>query len=71
METVTVTNDYQVNIPDSIRQALDIEPGQEIALIEYQGIVRMIPVMLTERARGFLKDVDTHIEREPDGHGRD
>ena len=36
METVTVTNDYQVNIPDSIRQALDIEPGQQIALIEYQ-----------------------------------
>ena len=66
METVTVTNDYQVNIPDSIRQALDIEPGQEIALIEYQGIVRMIPVMPTECARGFLKDVDTHIEREPD-----
>ena len=66
MEIVIVTNDYQVNIPDSIRQALDIEPGQEIALIEYQGIVRMNPVMLTERARGFLKDVDTHIEREPD-----
>ena len=66
METVTVTNDYQVNIPDSIRQALDIEPGQQIALIEYQGVVRMIPVMPTPRARGFLKDVDTHIEREPD-----
>ena len=66
METVTVTNDYQVNIPDSIRQALDIEPGQQIALIEYQGVVRMIPVMPTPRARGFLKGVDTHIEREPD-----
>ena len=66
METVTVTPDFQFNIPDSIRQALDLEPGQEIALIEYQGIVRMIPVMPTENARGFLKDVDTHIEREPD-----
>ncbi len=66
METVTVTNDYQVNIPDSIRQALDIEPGQQIALIEYQGVVRMIPVMPTARARGFLKGVDTHIERETD-----
>ena len=66
METVTVTNDFHVNIPDSIRQALDIEPGQEIALIEYQNIVRMIPVMPTECARGFLKGVDTYIEREPD-----
>ncbi len=66
METVTVTSDYQVNIPDSIRQALDIEPGQKIALIEYQGVVRMIPVMPTERARGFLKGIDTNIEREPD-----
>lgn len=66
METVTVTPDYQVNIPDSIRQALDIEPGQEIALVEYQGIVRMIPVMPTECARGLLKDVDTYIERKPD-----
>ena len=66
METVTVTPEFQVNIPDSIRQALDIEPGQKIALIEYQGIVRMIPVMPTERARGFLEGVDTLIEREPD-----
>ena len=66
METVRVTHDYQLNIPDSIRQALDIEPGQEIALIEYQGIVRMIPVMPTPRARGFLKGIDTYIEREPD-----
>lgn len=66
METVTVTPDFQVSIPDSIRRALDIEPGQEIDLIECQGIVRMIPVMPTECARGFLKDVDTYIEREPD-----
>ena len=66
METVTVTNDYQVNIPPSIRKALHIEPGHEIRLLEYGGIVRMIPVMPTEKARGFLKEVDTRIEREPD-----
>ena len=57
--------DY-LKIPDHIRRALDIEPGQEIDLIEYQGIVRMIPVTPTECARGFLKDVATYIEREPD-----
>ena len=66
METVTVTPDYQVNIPDSIRKVLDIEPGQEICLIEYEGVVRMVPVMAVEKARGFLKGIDTHIEREPD-----
>ena len=63
METATVSRDYKVNIPDSIREALDIEPGQEIAFIEYEGIIRMIPVMPKEEARGFLKGIDTHIER--------
>lgn len=66
METVTVTSDYQVNIPDSIRKALGIEPGQAICLIEYKGVVRMVPIMDVAHARGFLKGVDAHIEREPD-----
>ena len=66
METVRVTSDFQLNIPVSIRRSLRIEPGQEIRLLEYQGIVHMIPVMPVECARGFLEGVDTHIGRESD-----
>ncbi|MCY4652232.1 MAG: AbrB/MazE/SpoVT family DNA-binding domain-containing protein [Dehalococcoidia bacterium] len=66
METVTVSLDYQVSIPDSIRKALGIEPGQEIRLLEYGGVVHMVPVMAATEARGFLEGVETHIERESD-----
>jgi AbrB family looped-hinge helix DNA binding protein len=66
METVTVSPKYQVVIPQNIRKALGIRPGQKIQVISYQGRIELIPVESLKRARGFLKGIDTEIEREPD-----
>jgi AbrB family looped-hinge helix DNA binding protein len=66
METVTVSPKYQVVIPSRVRQALGVEPGQKVKVVLYDNRIEMIPVKPIEEARGFLKGIDTTIEREAD-----
>jgi AbrB family looped-hinge helix DNA binding protein len=66
METVTISPKYQVVIPSRIRKLLRVEPGQKVKVILYDNRIEMIPVQAVEKARGFLKGIDTTVEREPD-----
>lgn len=66
METVTVSPKFQVVIPQRVRKALGIKPGQKIQVIPYEGRIELIPVEPIRRGRGFLKGIDTKVEREPD-----
>jgi AbrB family looped-hinge helix DNA binding protein len=66
MEVVTVSSKYQVVIPRSIRQALDIVPGQKMQVIHYGDRIELIPVRPIQEARGFLKGMDIPLEREPE-----
>ncbi len=66
METVTVSPKYQVVIPSRIRRLLGVEPGQKVKVILYDNRIEMIPVKPAEDARGFLKGIDTTVERESD-----
>ena len=66
METVTVSPKFQVVIPQRVREALGLKPGQKVQVIPYEGRIELIPVVPLRRARGFLKGIDTEVEREPD-----
>jgi len=66
METVTVSPKYQVVIPSRVRELLGVEPGQKVKVILYDNCIEMIPVKPIREARGFLKGIDTSVEREPD-----
>jgi len=66
METVTVSPKYQVVIPSRVRELLGVEPGQKVKVILYDNRIEMIPVKPIREARGFLKGIDTSVEREPD-----
>ena len=66
METVTVSPKYQVVIPRSVRQSLGIKPGQKVQVIHYGDRIELIPMRPVEETRGFLKGIDTTIDREPD-----
>ena len=66
METVTVSSKYQVVIPRPIRKSLGIKPGQKLQVIQYEGRIELIPIKPVRETRGFLKGIDTTIEREPD-----
>jgi AbrB family looped-hinge helix DNA binding protein len=66
VETVTVSPKYQIVIPSRIRQALGVEPGRKVKVILYDNRIEVIPVKPIEEARGFLKGIDTSIDREAD-----
>jgi AbrB family looped-hinge helix DNA binding protein len=66
METVRVTPNYKVAIPRAMRKALGIKPGQRVQVIRYGDRIELIPIKPVKQMRGFLKGIDTNIERETD-----
>jgi len=66
MDTVTVSPKYQVVIPLVIREEMHLSPGEKLRVIRYEDRVEMIRVRPIETMRGFLKGIDTTIEREDD-----
>jgi AbrB family looped-hinge helix DNA binding protein len=63
---VTVSPKYQVVIPQRIREALGIEPGQQVQALQYLDRIEFIPVKPTKAMRGFLRGIDTSVPRDGD-----
>lgn len=66
MGTVTISPRFQVVIPKAIREKLSLEPGQKVEAIAYGNRIELIPVRPIKEMRGFLKGIDTTVEREAD-----
>jgi AbrB family looped-hinge helix DNA binding protein len=66
MQLVTVSPKYQVVIPKTIRDALNLHPGQKMQVIEYAGRIELIPERDIKELRGFLKGINTEFKREED-----
>lgn len=66
MTTVTVSPKYQVVIPKEIRERLKLKPGQKLQIFQIGNKLEFIPIRSIKDARGFLKGIDTTIEREKD-----
>ena len=66
METITISPKFQVVIPKQIREKLGLSPGQKIQAIAYGDRIELIPIRPAVEMRGFLKGIDTHIERDTD-----
>lgn len=66
MHTVTISSKYQVVIPKKIRMHLGLKPGQKVQILSYKGRVELVPERPMEEMRGFLKGIDTTVDREED-----
>jgi AbrB family looped-hinge helix DNA binding protein len=64
METVTISSKYQMVIPKAIRKRWGIRPGQKVRLVLYNDRLEVIPIREIKEARGFLKGMDSEVERE-------
>lgn len=66
MGTVTISPKYQVVIPKDIREKLGLSPGQKVQAIVYDDRIELIPVRPIKKMRGFLKGINTRVDREAD-----
>ena len=66
MTVVTVSPKFQVVIPREIREALRLEPGQKVQVLQFGNRVEFIPVRPMRTMRGFLKGIDTTATRDED-----
>ena len=66
METVTVSPEFQIEIPQTARELLGIQPGQQIQVLLYDNRIEFTPVRPVSQMRGFLKGIDTTVDRDDD-----
>ena len=66
MSTVKVSSKYQVVIPRDVREIAEIKPGTKVDVQVRAGEIVLVPVRPMKEMRGFLRGIDTTIEREPD-----
>ena len=66
MDTVKLSPQFHVVIPRKVRESLGVRPGQRFQVLVYQDRIELIPLKRMKEVRGFLKGIDTTIERDPD-----
>ena len=66
MTTVTVSPKFQVVIPKEIREEMKLKPGQKLQIIALGDRIEFIVLKNIKDARGFLKGINTDVEREGD-----
>jgi AbrB family looped-hinge helix DNA binding protein len=55
METVTVSPKFQIVIPETIRNHLEIHPGEKVVMFEKDGVIHIIRIGNIKNLKGKLK----------------
>jgi AbrB family looped-hinge helix DNA binding protein len=66
MVTLVISPKFQIVIPKAIRELLGLRPGQKIQAIAYEDRIELVPVKRMKDMRGFLRGIETTVERERD-----
>ena len=64
MDVTTISSKFQIVIPKSLREKMNIRAGQKVVFIPYRNSARMVIVPSADEALGSLKGIDTKIDRE-------
>lgn len=59
MATVKISSKYQIVIPQEVRKRIELKPGQDVVIIEKDGVIHVIPLKPIKEMRGFAKGIDT------------
>lgn len=66
MNAVTLSPQFQIFIPQEVRDQVHLEAGQQMQVIAYNDRIELIPIQSPKRMRGFLSGIDTNVPREDD-----
>ncbi|WP_419942487.1 AbrB/MazE/SpoVT family DNA-binding domain-containing protein [Candidatus Palauibacter sp.] len=66
MSIVTISSRYRVVVPRDLRDRLRLRPGQKVQVLAFDGRVQLIPLEPIEAARGFVRGIDTTVNRDRD-----
>lgn len=66
MQAVTVSPKFQVVIPQAVREAMGLRPGNKLQVVHWEDRIELIPVRSSKSLRGSLRGIDTSVPREPD-----
>ena len=66
MDTTTISSKFQIVIPLHVRQQMHLHPGQKIQMISYNNRIVLVPLRPIEESRGFIKGMDSTVDREED-----
>jgi AbrB family looped-hinge helix DNA binding protein len=64
MTQVKLSSKYQIVIPEDVRDALELEPGQSMEVMAYDGIVIAVPARPLSESFGMFPGIDTTVERD-------
>jgi len=64
MTQVRLSSKYQIVIPEDVREALGLKPGQAMQVMAYGGNVVAVPVLPLSRAFGLFPGIDTTVDRD-------
>lgn len=66
MQVVTISPKYQIVIPKELRESLNLAPGEKLQVFRYQNRLEFVPIKDIKKMRGFLKGIDTSVDRDKD-----
>lgn len=64
MDAATLSSKYQILIPKTIRDALDLKAGQQFTFVVKDNLIQMLPKKSIQEIRGILKGVDASDVRD-------
>ncbi len=63
---VTISPKFQIVIPKEVRESLHLRAGEKLHVFRYQNRLEFVRVKDMKEMRGFLKGIETVIERDKD-----
>ena len=58
MVSVTISPEYQISIPQDVRDKLDMQPGQKLEILVYDGQTHLVPVIPIQSLFGIFKGAE-------------
>jgi AbrB family looped-hinge helix DNA binding protein len=66
MHIVTLSHTYQIVIPRAVCEGLRLVPGQKLQVTVSDDRITLLPLRSPAQLRGFLRGIDTTLERDVD-----